>query len=328
MRLTFLIGNGLDLQYGLKTTFNDFFEYIKSNDVLQKENYIYRKFLNKSSKEDWSDFEYILGKLTFDLEEDKIKPNVFMDDLDDFRDAFIDYMNNQQKLFDFNRDEKNDIVINTAKDYYRSLDYKHRLYITNLINQNSEVQINILNFNYTDTLKKILDASSKSFSLWNKSHVIKNHIYVHRTLEDGTFLGVNDLSQLKSEIFTPLDLSGLIKPIMIETDIDENSGKLDVIINQSNIIYIFGMSLGDTDKIWWERIKKWLEKSSDNRLIINYFVSDNKLAASKRHLNKKNRIYAEAKDKFFAHFDITSEEKEVLDNKIFISLNSPNIFNK
>ena len=58
------------------------------------------------------------------------------------------------------------------------------------------------------------------------------------------FLGVNDLSQLKSEIFTPLDLSGLIKPIMIETDIDENSGKLDVIINQSNIIYIFGMSLG------------------------------------------------------------------------------------
>ena len=31
---------------------------------------------------------------------------------------------------------------------------------------------------------------------------------------------------------------------MIETDIDENSGKLDVIINQSNIIYIFGMSLG------------------------------------------------------------------------------------
>ena len=41
------------------------------------------------------------------------------------------------------------------------------------------------------------------------------------------------------------------------------------------------MSLGDTDKIWWERIKEWLEKSSDNRLIINYFVSDNKLAASK-----------------------------------------------
>ena len=34
-----------------------------------------------------------------------------MDDLDDFRDAFIDYMNNQQKLFDFNKDEKNDIVI-------------------------------------------------------------------------------------------------------------------------------------------------------------------------------------------------------------------------
>ena len=68
-------------------------------------------------------------------------------------------------------------------------------------------------------------------------------------------LGVNDLSQLKSEIFTPLDLSGLIKPIMIETDIDENSGKLDVIINQSNIIYIFGMSLGDTDKIWWKELR-------------------------------------------------------------------------
>ena len=131
-----------------------------------------------------------------------------------------------------------------------------------------------------------MDASSKSFSLWNKSHVIKNHIYVHRTLENGTF-GCKRFKSIKIRNFTPLDLSGLIKPIMIETDIDENSGKLDVIINQSNIIYIFGMSLGDTDKIWWERIKEWLEKSSDNRLIINYFVSDNKLAASKRHLNKK-----------------------------------------
>ena len=56
--------------------------------------------------------------------------------------------------------------------------------------------------------------------------------------------GCKRFKSIKIRNFTPLDLSGLIKPIMIETDIDENSGKLDVIINQSNIIYIFGMSLG------------------------------------------------------------------------------------
>ncbi|UTH15051.1 AbiH family protein [Macrococcus epidermidis] len=328
MRLTFLIGNGLDLQYGLKTTFNDFFEYIKSNNVLQKENYIYRKFLNKSSKEDWSDFEYILGKLTFDLKKDNVEPDGFIDDLIDFREVFITYMNSQQELFEVNKDENSDIVIDTAKNYFHSLDYKNKKYILDFINQSREVQINILNFNYTDTLKKVLDISNISFSIWNKYHTIENHIYVHRTLDDGTFLGVNDKSQLDSEIFTPLDLDGLIKPRMIETDKDEYSDKLTDIISRSNIIYIFGMSLGDTDKIWWERIKVWLEKSSYNRLIINYYIDDNKLASSKKHLNRKNRIHAEAKNKFYEHFNMTNEEKEIFNEKIYISLNSPNIFNK
>lgn len=328
MRLTFLIGNGLDLQYGLKTTFKDFFDYIMNNNVLEEENYIYRKFLNKNPKEDWSDFEYILGRLTFDLEKDNITSNIFMDDLDDFRDVFIDYMNIQQELFKVDKNEKNNILANTAKNYYLNLNYSSRLSIKNLIDQSNDVQIDILNFNYTDTLKKIFDASNTTFSLWNKTHTFKNHIYVHRTLEDGTFLGVNDTSQLNSEAFTSIDLDGLIKPRMIQSDIDENSEKLNDIINLSNVIYIFGMSLGDTDKIWWERIKKWLEKSTYNRLIINYYIDDKRYTSSKKHLNKKNRIYAEARNKFYDHFEMTEDEKRIFDEKIFISLNSSNIFTK
>lgn len=39
-------------------------------------------------------------------------------------------------------------------------------------------------------------------------------------------------------------------------------------IYDSFIICIFGMSIGNTDKMWWEKIIDWLKVNGDNKLII------------------------------------------------------------
>ena len=40
------------------------------------------------------------------------------------------------------------------------------------------------------------------------------------------------------------------------------------VIRNSRIICIYGMSIGITDKIWWEELIKWLISNSNNKLVI------------------------------------------------------------
>lgn len=40
------------------------------------------------------------------------------------------------------------------------------------------------------------------------------------------------------------------------------------VIDSSEVICIFGMSIGVTDKMWWEYIAKWLKAGHKRRLII------------------------------------------------------------
>ena len=40
------------------------------------------------------------------------------------------------------------------------------------------------------------------------------------------------------------------------------------ILDESKIIYIYGMSIGATDALWWERICQWLNGNSSRHLIV------------------------------------------------------------
>ena len=40
------------------------------------------------------------------------------------------------------------------------------------------------------------------------------------------------------------------------------------IINKSRIICVFGMSIGNTDKMWWEALVEWLASNENNKLVI------------------------------------------------------------
>ena len=39
-------------------------------------------------------------------------------------------------------------------------------------------------------------------------------------------------------------------------------------MDESQIIYIYGMSIGITDTLWWERICRWLSDKSSRHLIV------------------------------------------------------------
>lgn len=87
---------------------------------------------------------------------------------------------------------------------------------------------------------------------------MKNVFHIHGIVDDGLILGLNDTSQLHNDNFKQDDdiLTALIKPKRnkeLKELIDQEC--IDI-INESHIIILFGLSLGDTDKFWWETIGK------------------------------------------------------------------------
>ena len=57
-----------------------------------------------------------------------------------------------------------------------------------------------------------------------------------------------------------------------------NAGRAIDILNNSRIICIYGMSLGETDKDWWDRVVTWLHNDAARQLVI--FNYDDKYSTS------------------------------------------------
>lgn len=92
-------------------------------------------------------------------------------------------------------------------------------------------------------------------------------------------LGLNDPSQIANSLLTAnKSLTGYI----IKSQVNEALGERRVIdakriIDNSDYIGIYGMSLGDTDKMWWEYLLAWLQAKNTRRLVlyVHADLSDN-----------------------------------------------------
>ena len=94
------------------------------------------------------------------------------------------------------------------------------------------------------------------------------------------------------------------------------------IIQESHIICIFGMSMGNTDKIWWEEIIEWLVVNANNKLII--FWKGYEDALKRRLPAKLIRINEEIRRRLFDKGKGKYTEKEyiAIKERIIISYNS------
>ena len=48
---------------------------------------------------------------------------------------------------------------------------------------------------------------------------------------------------------------------------ESDDDKAKKLLDNSTILYIYGMSIGATDKLWWERVCSWLAGSPDHHII-------------------------------------------------------------
>ena len=145
-------------------------------------------------------------------------------------------------------------------------------------------------------------------------------MHLHGELGNQNLLvGVNDETQIINEKHRNNEE---IKLLMIKPYLNERLGlnkvsKAKKIIDSSNVICMYGVSIGQTDKMWWEYIIKWLNKSSQNILIIyNY---DKEFKGNHAY---KNVIYnAKKREEFLSVVALKEDVIEKLSKQIIIKNN-------
>lgn len=329
MNITFLVGNGFDLNLGLNTKYIDFYPYFIENS--SDGNIIKGMLIEDDLK--WSDLESKLGENTYQINENNV--DKFLDDKYEMDNLLLDYLEKEQRKF---------VIVNPSKlkkEMSRSLTQytnglttveKESIKKTLSAYKHQEYMYRFISFNYTNTLDSIVSLYSSDEQVisyhpnnnGNRTKEILGEVFhIHGTTNEYPIIAVNDETQIKNEDlrknsrFTNVFIKPRINNLLGEKKIENAKS----IINQSHIICIFGMSLGVTDLMWWEELVTWLKSNSDNKLII-YWKED------KKELKRMHPMVINIKDdikKMFFNLGKagrTEADYELIKNRIMIVFNT------
>lgn len=273
MKITFLIGNGFDLNQNLKTGYADFLERYTSET---KNDSLCVQAFKKNLKEFdcWSDLEMALGNMLCQYNETNVDD--FIMGLEDLKQKLSLYLSNEEKKFKYKIHKIKKELKRTLGIFYTKHGYLYPFYDLDIEKPTTNV-VNFVSFNYTRIVNNMMHKMRKkhlSFSWENTENKIGEVLSVHGTTKMGFVLGVNDVSQIGNLALR--DDPGVQRHLIKKNQIDimnrySRAKKVDKIINNSDIIYVYGMSLGETDNIYWQTVCKWLNEDKKHLLIVNRF---------------------------------------------------------
>lgn len=323
MRITFLLGNGFDVGLNLKTRYEDFYKVYKDlpsyNDNITDFKEEFDKEKNKASANivDWSDFEKAFGEHSelFTLKSKRL----YLERFEDFIQEFNAYMESEEKSADYdNINAIGKMMFDAIKTYYHIRPGDHNR-IQGIYNHNNSVRVyNFVSFNYTNSVDNCTNALAKILEN-EKTYSLGDVVHVHGYIEKNMIVGVNDASQItNTELANDKEVvNELVKPQQNKDLKSTYDSKTSSIINNSDIICIYGMSLGATDKYWWDQIATWLSKDSNHMLII--------LAHEKKYNERfpfiQQRLMTSIRERFLSFSSLPDTTKASIENRILVEIN-------
>lgn len=329
MNITFLIGNGFDLNLGLKTKFSDFLGRYKNNFNEDNELIQYFKSNILYDEELWANAEIAFGKATKKFKDDNYTAEDFCTCHEDFCINLAKYLDEENEKIDYNNLSsylsKGFVqgILNHTKGF-REEEREVIEKAENIIG--GGYTFNFVNFNYTQTLDWCISATlEKQNILGSRTHnhqTYSNHIgkviHAHGTTKKDLVLGVNDTTQISDiSLFTGYDdefLNEIIKQKTNEINQENTELKVSEILNKSDLIYIYGMSIGYTDKLWWKKICELMIKNQNLHVIIHrYDAPEDGLIRRTFRMFSKN-----ARKEFSAYYNGKKELRAEIESRIHI----------
>ena len=291
MIITYFIGNGFDKALELQTGYRDFYESIKDIDFLENIEFITMSQntqeiikdiyleIEKENKENWSDFE--LGLINYLNRQNKdYDVDNFIEAISFFSYLLNDYLNLEYVKFKEKRqlldtDKLRDQILCPFEECEALI--KQGYY--NILRNNTDLLINFLTFNYTFTLEDIFGGDiifPYAKYIGNQRVKFLSPIHLHGTLKNNMLIGIDNISQISNEEIRNKFMGKehyIEKPSMNKFLSNAVLQHSDNCLNNSQIVVIFGSSIGVTDNIWWEKIGKWYSKDKNRKIILFHYLN-------------------------------------------------------
>lgn len=324
MNVVYLIGNGFDLNLGMRTKWEHFYAYLDScHAVLSPsiEN-LMSTVKTEKNKQNWSDFERELGKYLGTLED--------IDEAVQLHDELIEHLQkyleieesiyifdkgSRERLFQYLKNpQESGFLPNERKEFERHI----------LERPNVVWNIKLITFNYTSSIERIINGYAPRMSIGGNMRGSNTGLemeHVHGFTNNRMILGVNDISQIFNENFHN---ESRIIDRYIKSDCNSTYGlghadKCKEWISDANLICVFGLSFGETDKKWWNEIGDALCRNCNVILFEHNLKTFNKNQGPQ--LKEQKNIL---KDKFLSkvNLNLDADFKKAVKEKIFVSYNT------
>lgn len=209
-----IIGNGFDLNLGLKTSYTNFVNGNEFKSLLNTDNFLADYLSNKHDLQNWIDVENELKE----------------------------YSNSQNNLEAINNFENDFVSVSKAlKIYLDNISYDNlnkSSYSYQLLEKIKDNDFLLLDFNYTRTTRTILTELGIS-----QMDIEERHIKIHGSVEDGEIIfGIEDGATIKPQ------------HVFLRKAYNQGFKAINVIDNLKNLkeLYIIGHSLGETDHMYFK----------------------------------------------------------------------------
>ncbi len=256
MKPLFVIGNGLDIALGLKTSYQDFYDYYQKQPSLDKDIVSLKQNMEEGRYSTWADLELGLGQYT------AVCPSqqVFLKCIEDIRSKLGEYLSEQEKSL-MNMSGFEDFILQPWS-YIEPVSL--RSFNSFALGRNRGNAINVVTLNYTSTIEQLLE----------KANTKINIVHLHGKL-DSMVMGVNDEEQIANKEFAEnIEFKEeFVKPVFNDACMNDINSVFTEMIEFSNMFILYGTSIGESDRKWWHAIGNRLV-SDDNPAVLFYFPYD------------------------------------------------------
>lgn len=269
MNVLYIIGNGFDKAQGLRTSYPEFYQYLKDNsnncsDLLRQ----LKKNIDENT-ELWADMELALGKFTSQIHTTDDFDNLYFE----LCEHLQKYLQKQEIKFVPTIKLKNKFIQDLLNPY-KYIDSTDTVSLNSFLEAMQDatssvpfgaININIMSLNYTDTIEKLLppdaingsETNSFKYAI-NDSNYLEQIIHVHGQINDTIIVGVDNAGQIDNEQFR-VDVN--IQDLLVKEQSNIAMGetrheRCEQLIKNADVIVLYGVSLGETDAHWWHLIGK------------------------------------------------------------------------
>lgn len=322
MNITFLIGNGFDLNLGLNTRYTDVYEkYVETesqSDNIKKFKIALKNDMFEYKK--WSDFEMGMAEYAANFETEA----EFIECVRDFKSFMIEHIHMEElallpRIKDF---KITDAFYSSIWFFSMLLKPNSRDVFIKKFETYSNWTANFISFNYTSALDIIIETTTDHFS--NPKRILGDVIHIHGRLDGDVILGVDNLEQFKNLKF-PLSRKAkrsFIKPI-VNSDYDSSRvSKALEMISTSSVICVYGLALGESDDMWRKALGKWLMSSRNNHLVYSYYETKTYSVSYPEDILEREE---ECKEDVLNRLGIPDDERQDIEKQIHIPVGK-NIF--